>query len=98
MSTLDLTNDLTMLENMSDMEVVDYTYLHATKTETSEVLAELLLDTNITAYKSFENMAVRYLSESDDFRKGMDYVLAQLTERNLREIAEDILRRKEEML
>ncbi len=90
MSTL----DLTVLENMSDKEVVDYTYLNATKNETSEYLAELLLNTNITVYKSFENMASRYLSESDDFRKGMDYALAQLTERNLREIAEDILRRR----
>lgn len=55
--------------------------------KSSEIMTGLLMDTDVSTYKSFEDLAGRYIGGSADFRKGIDAALTILLAYNMKEVA-----------
>ena len=62
-----------------------------TRDDTAEYMAELLMDTDVSTWKMFEELAIDYLNGTEEFRKGMDAATATLTGWYIPTIAEQLI-------
>ena len=72
---------------------VDYVLLYArkggVKDISSEIMTDLLMDTNVSTYRMFEDLCNRYVDSGNaDFQEGIDFALRVLTNYDLHQIAE----------
>lgn len=58
--------------------------------KSSVVMADLLMDTDVSTHKMFEDLAGRYLDGNSEFRKGIDAALTILLTFNMKEVAEKV--------
>ena len=63
--------------------------------DTAEYMAELLMDSEQTTWKMYEEIACAYLNGNEDYRKGLDDGLIYLTGWCLETITNNLLNRKE---
>ena len=73
------------------MDKIKYVLENISKDNTAEHMADLLMDTNNSTYKMFEELSVSYLNGNKEYRKGIDDACAILTGWYLETIAEQII-------
>lgn len=90
-------DDVAVTEGVKAKSDIVEKVLLANLVETSStVMAELLMDTDITTYKMFEDLASAYLEANPAARAGIDKACSVLTGYSLPEIAEKIINRSSE--
>lgn len=77
-------------EAADDISEIETALKASTYDKSSEVMAVLLTDSNVSTYKTFENLAGRYICGNSDLRKGIDVTLTLLLDYNMKEIANKI--------
>lgn len=76
---------------MSDAELVEKALDVSDREETGSYMAEILMDSNVSTYKMFEELASMYLNGNEDVRKGIDMAVSALTERSMRKLSETVI-------
>ena len=61
---------------------------NSAKDENAELMAGLLMDTDISSYGMFESLASAYIRASEKARAGMDFACRILIGKNMEELAE----------
>ncbi len=77
-------------ESMDDISEIEKALQTSDYERSDEIMTELLTDTDISTYKTFEDIAGRYICGNSDFRKGIDVALTILLAYNLQEIANKV--------
>ena len=77
-------------EATDDISEIEKALKTSTYEKSSEVMTVLLTDTDVSTYKTFEDLAGRYICGNSDFRKGIDVALTILLDYNMKEVANKI--------
>lgn len=80
---------------MEDIKVIEDAYNKCSCEESAEVMAELLMDDQVSSWKMFEELVSAYQNGTAEKRSGIDAACAILTGNRLASIAEIILSRAE---
>lgn len=75
---------------MTDLEIIESALLNDDEETKAEEMAALLMDTDVSTYKMFDDLAILYRNSSEEKREGIDRTLGILTGFNLAEIALEI--------
>lgn len=73
------------------MDKIKYVLENISREDTADYMADLLMDSNNSTYKMYEELASDYLKGNDDYRRGMNNACATLTGWYLETIAEQII-------
>ena len=80
----------------SGTKAVSDALMHDCTDESSEYLAGLLMDDDLSTFKVFEDLASAFVSANEDFKLGMDMCFAYLTGLHMDEFAKSVLERTKE--
>lgn len=75
---------------MTDLEIIENALIDDDEETKAEEMAALLMDTDVSTYKMFDDLAILYINSSEEKREGIDRTLGILTGFNLAEIALEI--------
>ena len=83
--------------NVQRTNLIEYALMTAPYEKTAEYMAEILMDTDTTTWKMFEDLASAYIhAESDQFKEGISRACGILTGCSLETIAKNIVREYKE--
>lgn len=84
-------------EDVQRTNPIEYVAMSFSRENTSEYMSEILMDTETSTWKMFEELASAYIcADNDQFREGLSQACGILTEHSLEGIAKNIIRKYKE--